>query len=127
MLLEEESQCVIISGESGAGKTEASKQIQNYVANVSGKGPGGGESNGVEKMKKVFLESNPLLESFGNAKTLRNNNSSRWGSMWPYPAHSMYGLLLIKMMTIYSPSSCARFGKYFVLKFNTSGRWVEWV
>lgn len=73
MVQEEENQCVIISGESGAGKTEASKQIQNYIAAVSGSGAG------VDKVKRIFLESNPLLEAFGNAKTLRNNNSSRFG------------------------------------------------
>ena len=73
LVTEEDNQCIIISGESGAGKTEASKQIQAYIAGVSG----GGE--GVEKIKRIFLESNPVLESFGNAKTLRNNNSSRFG------------------------------------------------
>ena len=72
---EEESQCVIISGESGAGKTEASKHIQTYFALCSA----GTGSSEVERVKKVFLESNPLLEAFGNAKTLRNNNSSRFG------------------------------------------------
>ena len=51
----------------GAGKTEASKQIQNYIAQISGGG------DGVDKVKKIFLQSNPLLEAFGNAKTLRNN------------------------------------------------------
>ena len=73
MIQEEDNQCVIISGESGAGKTEASKQIQNYIAGVSGGGAG------VDKVKQIFLQSNPLLEAFGNAKTLRNNNSSRFG------------------------------------------------
>eukprot|EP00936_MAST-01D_sp_MAST-1D-sp1_P002156 g2156.t1 len=73
MVLEEEPQCVIISGESGAGKTEASKQIQNYIASISGSG------EGVDRVKEIFLESNPLLEAFGNAKTLRNDNSSRFG------------------------------------------------
>ncbi|KNC72278.1 hypothetical protein SARC_15169 [Sphaeroforma arctica JP610] len=67
------SQCVIISGESGAGKTEASKLIMNHIAQCSGNG---GE---VDQVKNVILQSNPLLESFGNAKTLRNNNSSRFG------------------------------------------------
>lgn len=73
MVTEEDSQCIIISGESGAGKTEASKQIQAYIAAISGDG------EGVEKIKRIFLESNPVLEAFGNAKTLRNNNSSRFG------------------------------------------------
>ena len=73
LITEEDSQCVIISGESGAGKTEASKQIQTYIAAVSG---GGAET---EQIKRIFLESNPVLEAFGNAKTLRNNNSSRFG------------------------------------------------
>lgn len=73
MINEEENQCIIISGESGAGKTEASKQIQNYIAAVSGGG------DGVDALKETFLRSNPVLEAFGNAKTLRNNNSSRFG------------------------------------------------
>eukprot|EP00013_Stygamoeba_regulata_P028858 CAMPEP_0177646796 /NCGR_PEP_ID=MMETSP0447-20121125/9957_1 /TAXON_ID=0 /ORGANISM="Stygamoeba regulata, Strain BSH-02190019" /LENGTH=1048 /DNA_ID=CAMNT_0019149337 /DNA_START=284 /DNA_END=3426 /DNA_ORIENTATION=- len=68
-----ESQCCIISGESGAGKTEASKLIMQYIAAASG------NSAGVDYVKHVILESNPLLEAFGNAKTLRNNNSSRFG------------------------------------------------
>lgn len=73
MITEEENQCIIISGESGAGKTEASKQIQNYIAAVSGGG------HDVDQLKETFLRSNPVLEAFGNAKTLRNNNSSRFG------------------------------------------------
>lgn len=69
-----ENQCVIISGESGAGKTEAAKRIMQYIANVSG-----GESGDIQQIKDMVLATNPLLESFGNAKTLRNNNSSRFG------------------------------------------------
>ena len=62
------------SGESGAGKTVAAKFIMNYIAKVSG------GSGNVAKVKEVILESNPLLEAFGNAKTVRNNNSSRFVS-----------------------------------------------
>ncbi|XP_042233843.1 unconventional myosin-Ie-like isoform X2 [Homarus americanus] len=73
MLIDSDSQCVIISGESGAGKTVSAKFIMNYITRVSG----GGQK--VQQVKEIILESNPLLESFGNAKTTRNNNSSRFG------------------------------------------------
>jgi myosin I len=69
-----DNQCIIISGESGAGKTEAAKRIMQYIANVSG-----GSNSSIEDVKNMVLATNPLLESFGNAKTLRNNNSSRFG------------------------------------------------
>lgn len=68
-----DNQCIIISGESGAGKTEASKIVMTFVAHVS---KSGGD---VETIKDKLLQSNPILESFGNAKTLRNDNSSRFG------------------------------------------------
>eukprot|EP01111_Echinosteliopsis_oligospora_P014913 TRINITY_DN5735_c1_g3_i1.p1 TRINITY_DN5735_c1_g3~~TRINITY_DN5735_c1_g3_i1.p1 ORF type:complete len:1138 (+),score=396.14 TRINITY_DN5735_c1_g3_i1:202-3615(+) len=77
MVNDKENQCVIISGESGAGKTEAAKKIMQYIAEVSGNT--GKPSQGVEHVKRIILETNPLLEAFGNAKTLRNNNSSRFG------------------------------------------------
>ena len=66
-------QAVIISGESGAGKTESAKLILHYASSVSGSSPL------ALKVKAIILDSNPLLESFGNAKTTRNNNSSRFG------------------------------------------------
>ncbi|EGG25290.1 myosin IE [Cavenderia fasciculata] len=70
----QEKQCVIISGESGAGKTEASKKIMQFLTFVSKN-----QSDRGDKIAKMLLESNPLLEAFGNAKTLRNDNSSRFG------------------------------------------------
>ncbi|XP_038628393.1 unconventional myosin-If [Tachyglossus aculeatus] len=73
MLIDGENQCVIISGESGAGKTVAAKYIMGYISKVSG----GGDK--VQHVKDIILQSNPLLEAFGNAKTVRNNNSSRFG------------------------------------------------
>ncbi|CAI2171731.1 17217_t:CDS:10 [Funneliformis geosporum] len=69
-----ENQCIIISGESGAGKTEAAKRIMQYIATVSG-----GATSSIQEIKDMVLATNPLLESFGCAKTLRNNNSSRHG------------------------------------------------
>ena len=74
MMIDNENQCVIISGESGAGKTVAAKYIMDYISRISG---GGERANHV---KNVVKYSNPLLEAFGNAKTIRNNNSSRFVS-----------------------------------------------
>ncbi|KAH8086189.1 hypothetical protein JL720_7392 [Aureococcus anophagefferens] len=68
------SQSVLISGESGAGKTETTKIVMRYLTVV---GKGGDGSNAVI-MEKV-LQSNPILEAFGNARTVRNDNSSRFG------------------------------------------------
>ncbi|XP_053153557.1 unconventional myosin-Ia-like [Hemicordylus capensis] len=70
---QDKDQCVLITGESGAGKTEASKLVMSYVAAVCGKG------EEVNRVKEQLLQSNPVLEAFGNAKTIRNDNSSRFG------------------------------------------------
>ncbi|XP_028662540.1 unconventional myosin-Ic isoform X2 [Erpetoichthys calabaricus] len=73
MRTEGRDQCILISGESGAGKTEASKKILQYYAITCP------ASEKVEAVKDRLLQSNPVLEAFGNAKTLRNDNSSRFG------------------------------------------------
>ncbi|KAG1657561.1 hypothetical protein FOA52_006761 [Chlamydomonas sp. UWO 241] len=103
MRREGKGQSILVSGESGAGKTETSKLVMKYLAHM-GKGDvplgrgafqdaggGGGSSGGGghsqqgggtarnRSVEEQVLESNPLLEAFGNAKTVRNDNSSRFG------------------------------------------------
>ncbi|KAJ1461588.1 hypothetical protein M885DRAFT_584614 [Pelagophyceae sp. CCMP2097] len=74
LAVEGKNQSVIISGESGAGKTEASKEVMRFLLALSA--TGGGSAVDVEA---VLLRSNVVLEAFGNAKTIRNDNSSRFG------------------------------------------------
>ncbi|XP_036003944.1 unconventional myosin-XV-like [Fundulus heteroclitus] len=71
MMDAKQNQVIIISGESGSGKTEATKLVLRYLAAIDHK------SNPVQQIE--ILEAAPLLESFGNAKTVRNDNSSRFG------------------------------------------------
>ncbi|XP_017783623.1 PREDICTED: unconventional myosin-Ib isoform X2 [Nicrophorus vespilloides] len=68
-----EDQCIIITGESGAGKTEAARIILQFLVLVSSLTPE------VKQLKDRLVQANTLLESFGNAKTIKNDNASRFG------------------------------------------------
>ena len=68
----QKSQTIIVSGESGAGKTEATKLAMRFFAFTKG-------SSGDSKIQEAVMGANPVLEAFGNAKTVRNDNSSRFG------------------------------------------------
>ncbi|KAK4492449.1 hypothetical protein RD792_003258 [Penstemon davidsonii] len=74
MMNEGVSQSILVSGESGAGKTESTKSLMQYLAFM-----GGRSATEERTVEQQVLDSNPVLEAFGNAKTLRNNNSSRFG------------------------------------------------
>ncbi|PAV79042.1 hypothetical protein WR25_17827 isoform B [Diploscapter pachys] len=66
-------QSIIVSGESGAGKTVSAKFVMKYLASIAG------SKKGVKGIEDRVLASNPIMEAIGNAKTLRNDNSSRFG------------------------------------------------
>ena len=78
LALDSQHQSILVSGESGAGKTETVKIVMSHLASVQEGNDTSNESSQSEVVKRV-LDSNPLLEAFGNAKTARNDNSSRFG------------------------------------------------
>lgn len=89
MLRERRDQALVISGESGAGKTETAKICMRYLTRISRTD----EEHGTDIQRKI-INANPILESFGNAATVRNRNSSRFGKyneMWFNRVDSLVG------------------------------------
>ncbi|XP_015419488.1 PREDICTED: myosin-14 [Myotis davidii] len=88
MLQDREDQSILCTGESGAGKTENTKKVIQYLAHVASspkgrKEPGVPASTGTMsygELERQLLQANPILEAFGNAKTVKNDNSSRFVS-----------------------------------------------
>lgn len=83
MIRDNKNQTIVVSGESGAGKTVSAKYIMRYFATrESPENPGARSKRGPEAMSETeeqILATNPIMEAFGNAKTTRNDNSSRFG------------------------------------------------
>ncbi|CAJ1064409.1 unconventional myosin-XIX [Xyrichtys novacula] len=77
--LEPVNQSLVVSGESGAGKTWTSRCLMKYYATVAASSSVMKSQDTVERIERRVLDSNPIMEAFGNACTLRNNNSSRFG------------------------------------------------
>ena len=82
-----QSQALVTSGESGAGKTENCRQVFRFLAEMAGAQGGGAHAreaasdHGAVSLESLLVHANPVLEAFGNAKTLRNDNSSRFGKL----------------------------------------------
>ncbi|RGB42533.1 P-loop containing nucleoside triphosphate hydrolase protein [Rhizophagus diaphanus] len=85
MLRDEQNQTIVVSGESGAGKTASAKFIMRYFASVDDKDrsqdvkKSNATTSGMSEVEEQIMATNPIMESFGNAKTTRNDNSSRFG------------------------------------------------
>ncbi|XP_042279621.1 myosin-10 isoform X6 [Thunnus albacares] len=83
MLQDREDQSILCTGESGAGKTENTKKVIQYLAHVASSHKSGTLGRNKEalqgELERQLLQANPILEAFGNAKTVKNDNSSRFG------------------------------------------------
>uniref|UniRef100_A0A8C5AUQ3 Myosin-10-like n=1 Tax=Gadus morhua TaxID=8049 RepID=A0A8C5AUQ3_GADMO len=79
MLQDREDQSILCTGESGAGKTENTKKVIQYLAHVASSHKGRRDHNIPGELERQLLQANPILEAFGNAKTVKNDNSSRFG------------------------------------------------
>nr|XP_046234369.1 unconventional myosin-Va isoform X8 [Scatophagus argus] len=92
MARDERNQSIIVSGESGAGKTVSAKYAMRYFATVSG-------STSEANIEEKVLASNPIMEAIGNAKTTRNDNSSRFGKYIEIGFDSRYRIIGANMRT----------------------------
>eukprot|EP00397_Hematodinium_sp_SG-2012_P000534 GEMP01000535.1.p1 GENE.GEMP01000535.1~~GEMP01000535.1.p1 ORF type:complete len:1693 (+),score=408.54 GEMP01000535.1:315-5393(+) len=104
------NQAILVSGESGAGKTESTKLVLSYLAEVAGH-----DGNALTGIEDKILQTNPVLEAFGNAKTLRNDNSSRFGKWIEVVFHPSMRIVgsrildyLLEMTRVCSQAFCER-------------------
>merc|ERR1719481_737017 len=79
------NQSILITGESGAGKTENTKKVISYFATICSSGK---RKEGEASLEDKIVATNPVLEAWGNAKTVRNDNSSRFGKFTVFTSTS---------------------------------------
>eukprot|EP00667_Euglena_gracilis_P001099 EG_transcript_1100 len=102
VIRDEGNQSILISGESGAGKTETAKTLLQYLGRLSHSN----SSHAIQKelcsrVSEQLKDSNPILESFGNAKTVRNDNSSRFGKYIKLVLQAKSGVIIGAQMVTY--------------------------
>ncbi|KAI7868484.1 P-loop containing nucleoside triphosphate hydrolase protein [Spinellus fusiger] len=103
MIREKTNQTIVVSGESGAGKTVSAKYIMRYFATADDKETTGKASKssgaGMTEVEEQILATNPVMEAFGNAKTTRNDNSSRFGKYIEIQFDTQYNIVGAKVRT----------------------------
>ncbi|XP_078081100.1 unconventional myosin-XIX [Mustelus asterias] len=134
-LIEPVNQSLIVSGESGAGKTWTSRCLMNYFATVAASSTSAKCQENVERIEKRVLDSNPVMEAFGNACTLRNHNSSRFGKYIQLQLNrsqqllgaSVQTYLLEKTRVAYQAPSERNFHIFYqIMKGATEEQRLEW-
>ncbi|KAM9847121.1 unconventional myosin-XIX isoform 2-T2 [Aulostomus maculatus] len=133
--LEPVNQSLVVSGESGAGKTWTSRCLMKYYATVAASSSVVKSQDTVERIERRVLDSNPIMEAFGNACTLRNNNSSRFGKYIQLQLDgrqllvgaSVQTYLLEKTRVAYQPANERNFHIFYqMLKGASSEQRKEW-
>ncbi|XP_077361050.1 unconventional myosin-XIX isoform X1 [Festucalex cinctus] len=128
-------QSLVVSGESGAGKTWTSRCLMKYYATVAASSAVLESQETVERIERRVLDSNPVMEAFGNACTLRNNNSSRFGKYIQLQLDrcqllvgaSVQTYLLEKTRVAYQPANERNFHIFYqMMKAATNKQRKEW-
>ncbi|XP_033626962.1 unconventional myosin-XIX-like [Asterias rubens] len=129
------NQSIIVSGESGAGKTWTARCLMKYLATVAVYNPGGFEPSPGDCIERRILDSNPILEAFGNAGTARNHNSSRFGKyiqlQFDRGQHiigaSIQTYLLEKTRVVHQSSGERNFHIFYQLYHGSTAEEKEWL
>ncbi|KHN84834.1 Myosin-9 [Toxocara canis] len=137
LLHEHEDQSILCTGESGAGKTENTKKVIQYLAHIAGPGRHGRNASAASPFRKLatvneqlsaigqledqLLQANPILEAFGNSKTVKNDNSSRFGQLEDQLLQANPILEAFGNSKTVKNDNSSRFGKFIRINFDQSG------